>query len=156
MRVILVGQAPSRPGAREAFECGSASAAMLERLLLFQPGELLRRVDAVNLALDFPGRVGPGVSGDRVPSRDQRRADEVAAFASTYDRVIACGAFVARSLGMSDLDPILEWLPWRGTLACRLPHPSGANRWWNAPENRRSATRFLREVVPPRYAWEMP
>jgi hypothetical protein len=60
--------------------------------------------------------------------------------------VVCLGRRVADAVGVGDLD----WFEWVGTgfgEAAVIPHPSGRNRLYNDPENRRSAGLVLRAAI---------
>lgn len=42
--------------------------------------------------------------------------------------------------------PLLNWVSVGGVTVAIVPHPSGKNLWWNEPENRSQARRFLRSA----------
>lgn len=141
----MVGQAPARGReGRQAF-VSSSSGSRLERLLGLQQGELLAIVDTVNVSPRFPGQVGGGRSGDLVPPRDTCRTGRILSMLPSYDRVLICGDVARRRLGCPYRQP-LEWFQFGGSTCALVPHPSGANRWWNDRANVGSARRFMSSV----------
>lgn len=153
MKVLLVGQAPSRTSDPERpFSSAGRSGRRLIELSGLSEAEFFRRVVAVNVIKEWPGWSGPG-RGDHFPVapilpgffNDLRGAE----------RVILAGRGVAvRLLGRRALRlPYLAWevseLCWDGEHLPHaiLPHPSGVNRWWNDPSNVGSARRFLRRAL---------
>lgn len=58
---------------------------------------------------------------------------------------IFLGERVARAMGVS-LVPLFEWRQGRFPFA-RAPHPSGRNRFWNAPANVTRASAFFKDAL---------
>ncbi len=122
-RMMLVGQAP---GAVEAVRrlpfqgrSGKVLMAWMERAGFASEEQVRRRVYMTSITKCFPGK-GTG-GGDRRPSRAE---------------VDLCRPHLDRQL--TPVRPLL--VP--------LPHPSGASRWLNAPENRALLDRALRRLRP--------
>ena len=70
-------------------------------------------------------------------------------------RVLLLGSNVAGAFGFFDR-PALRWQTFyhfdgethrRVGPTALLPHPSGVNLWWNDPENRGRAARFMRALA---------
>lgn len=105
---------------------------------------LLERVEAVNVLERFPGP--DGAKGDRFPrGRARRRARHL--LPSLRGRtVLLAGKRVAEAFGVN-----AEYLTWHehpeGFRVVVIPHPSGVNRWWNEPENRRRFRQFATAVL---------
>lgn len=147
-RVVILGMAPNEPG--PAFAPSQPSG---QRMLALA-GPLLARATLHNL-VDEPFRA-------RASLHEIRR---VLRFASleyrfrTDRRYVLVGAEVARAFGTRavphdarsrDERPILTWFLSRGGIwMSLLPHPSGRNRWYNAPGNRMAAQAFLRSALAP-------
>lgn len=115
-------------------------------------GELLRDVsgskrlrddfDLVNLLPSWPGR-STAAKGDAFPREPSRAAAMMLLAVAPHNVVILCGRRVASAFGLAAPG---EWLTWRrhGRMHLGLlPHPSGVVRWWNEPENREAARRFM-------------
>ncbi|HXN04391.1 MAG TPA: uracil-DNA glycosylase family protein [Candidatus Acidoferrum sp.] len=165
-RIMLVGQAPGAVEAvvRLPFQGRSRNVLMawMERAGFASEDQVRRRVYMTSITKCFPGK-GVG-GGDRRPSRA-----EVELCRSHLDRqlalikpqlVIAVGGLAhERFLPGRPLDHLVGRLfnlsgaeVSAGTqarpLLAPLPHPSGASRWLNAPENRALLDRALRRLRP--------
>ena len=66
--------------------------------------------------------------------------------------VVMAGRGVAAAFGIRRV-PYLTWVQHRGMTTAILPHPSGVNRWYNDPRNKRAAERFLRSIIVISLAW---
>jgi hypothetical protein len=141
-RVLLIGEAPPPRGAAG----GPAFRGRPARFLAGVAGEEVVGVcEAVNLIPSWPGRSSGG--GSRFPAREARRRASSILFASFRGRIVLlAGRRVAAAFGQGRR-PFLEWFALRGGRAAVLPHPSGLNRWWNSPENRRRAGALLRRGI---------
>ena len=62
-------------------------------------------------------------------------------------RVLALGRSVAGAIGVKG--PWFEWSLCKGFVGAAMPHPSGLSRWWNYPDNRRTAGEFMRRSTRP-------
>ena len=145
-RVMLIGQAPgvrSRDGGRPfAGPSGKALADWFRRAG-FTEGYFPDHVYCTSVTRCFPGPAKAG--GDRPPSPAERalcrpwldaelrlvRPDVVLLVGriAVVDMLPAlAGQPLAALVGTSIHERDVEWIP--------LPHPSGASRWLNAPENR--------------------
>lgn len=148
--VRVYGQAPGSRGDPDA--PAFAGSARFEELAGVEITELIEAWgwQFVNLLPDYPGRA-VGERGDAFPIAAARTRARM--FGETWqpgDRVLLCGRNVARSFHLERL-PYLHWKPLtlrepRIRIAV-MPHPSGVNRWWNDPQNRRAATEFVRELI---------
>lgn len=147
-RVLIVGQAPGRQAVGMEPWIHTRSGQRLAAMLGVPTSELLSVVDGANI-LDRPpvdrGGFAPGY-------RPAVEAGERLLVAHANRRIVACGRAVAWALGCRHRPALLT------SHLCRLvdgsertiallPHPSGANRWWNDPLRRDQATRWLRSVV---------
>jgi uracil-DNA glycosylase len=164
--IMLVGQAPGavEAVARLPFQgrSGKVLMAWMERAGFASEEQVRRRVYMTSITKCFPGK-GTG-GGDRRPSRA-----EVDLCRPHLDRqlalikpalVIAVGGLAhERFLPGRPLDRLVGRVfnlsgeevssPPRGLpLLVPLPHPSGASRWLNAPENRVLLDRALRRLRP--------
>jgi uracil-DNA glycosylase len=64
-----------------------------------------------------------------------------------YEVVVALGFTVSRELGVSQTARWLSWHERDGISILKLPHPSGANRWWNDPAHRALASMALAQAI---------
>lgn len=169
-RIMLVGQAP---GAVEAVRrlpfqgrSGKVLMAWLTKAGFASEEQARRRIYMTSITKCFPGK-GTG-GGDRRPSRA-----EVALCRSHLDRQLALikpellllvgGLAHERFLPQGSMDTLVGRIfdlqgrevharSSRRPLLVPLPHPSGASRWLNAPDNRlllEQALRRLRPLVRP-------
>lgn len=134
-RPIIVGEAPPRGGeGRPAFS-GYAGRRLAA---LAGVAELSDAFDAVNILDEWPGPQGKGSAfPDALAARAAMRLRGLL----EGRLVIVAGRRAARALGLRAgyLEPVdAGWCA-----AAVLPHPSGVNRWWNDPANRRRASAFL-------------
>jgi uracil-DNA glycosylase len=84
-----------------------------------------------------------------------RTSERILAEHPEIKRVVCLGRNVGAAVGFSPRDPLLTII--RSTTATSgeierrsyllFPHPSGRNRFWNNPLNRRNAARRLREFL---------
>jgi hypothetical protein len=176
MRPVLVGIAPSRPGAegQPLTSLGGASTgATLAGLAGLSNMDYLRRFDRVNLC--------PSVQPSTIPLRLGRdNAMNLAGSLLRGRRVVLLGANVLACFGlgkefgssnqgfgtlahMTPNVPYMAWFPENGRPATGyagfklgmslpfhwavLPHPSGRNRWYNDPANREAARAFMTELA---------
>ena len=143
--ILLVGQAPGPSGGAPF---AGRSGAFLARLSGLSQQEFLRRTGPRNLLRRWPGPSGRG-KGDAFPARRARRAaDRIRRSCRGWTSLILAGRAVAGAFGLGGL-PLLRWSydPDSRLRVAVVPHPSGINRWWNAPANRRRAARFLRDAL---------
>jgi uracil-DNA glycosylase len=165
-RIMLVGQAPGavEAVARLPFQgrSGKVLMAWMERAGFASEAQVRRRVYMTSITKCFPGK-GTG-GGDRRPSRA-----EVDLCRSHLDRQLAqikpdllivvgglaherflpgrpLHRLVGRVFDLSG-DEISSRTRTR-PLVVPLPHPSGASRWLNAPQNRELLDRALRRLRP--------
>lgn len=146
-RVLLVGESPAR-GTLAALDDVSRAGRRL-RVLLGTPD-----FDTVNLV----GRAGPAWPLSLVRVRARQLADE----AFHGREVILLGRKVARAFSRvsPELAALAEGPPfsmvmatvpapsgWAHAAVWLAPHPSGRNRWWNDPVNRRAGGLFFRLVA---------
>jgi uracil-DNA glycosylase len=165
-RIMLVGQAPGAVEAvvRLPFQGRSKKVLMawMERAGFSSEEQVRRRVYMTSITKCFPGK-GTG-GGDRRPSRAEvdlcrPHLDRQLALIKP-DLVIAVGGLAhERFLPGRPLDRLVgcvfnlsgEEVSTRTQarpLLVPLPHPSGASRWLNAPENRILLERALRRLRP--------
>lgn len=152
--IRFVGQAPSRrAGRRRAFE-GSASGRMLASLMGMSPQAWLEQCSTTNLMRRWPGPPRKGTKGDAFPLRLARRAARRFRF-SAGDVHVLVGRQVARAFGHEDKAYFHWFVVYRDDgyghavahYAVVVPHPSGANHWWNSWQNRERAVRFFDQLA---------
>jgi uracil-DNA glycosylase len=151
-RVMLIGQAPgarSRDAGRPFAGPSGGVLADWFRRAGFPERHFPEHVYCTSVTRCFPG---PAKSGDRPPSPAERalcrpwldaelrlvRPDIVLLVGrmAVVDMLPAlAGQPLAALVGTSVRERDIEWIP--------LPHPSGASRWLNAPENRALVDRAL-------------
>jgi len=165
-RIMLVGQAPGavEAVARLPFQGRSKKVLMawMERAGFASEAQVRRRVYMTSITKCFPGK-GTG-GGDRRPSRAEvdlcrPHLDRQLALIKP-DLVIAVGGLAhERFLPGRPLDRLVGRLfdlsgaevsarTQARPLLAPLPHPSGASRWLNDPENRVLLDRALRRMRP--------
>lgn len=165
-RIMLIGQAPGavEAVARLPFQGRSKKVLMawMERAGFASEAQVRRRVYMTSITKCFPGK-GVG-GGDRRPSRAEvdlcRPHLDRQLTLIKPDLVIAVGGLaherflpgrpldrlVGRVFNLSgeEVSTRTQPLP----LVVPLPHPSGASRWLNAPENRILLDQALRRLRP--------
>lgn len=138
-----MGQAPSRDTEGRAPFSGRSGRFLCDVLSLPDPAlppdvRLRRAFDLVNLVDRWPGKAG---KGDAFPMAEGRAAARAVLAVAPHDRLVLCGANVARCFGVRP-DLLASGIV-GGKVFLVLPHPSGVNRWWNAPGSRELAARAL-------------
>lgn len=155
-RVMVVGQAPSRPSAQAARPFSGPGGRTLFRWLA-EAGwdeETFRATQYFTAVTKcFPGRTPDG-RGDRVPTATERELcrpfleRELAllrpALVVTLGRVAAAW-FLGDDVRLDDLVGTV-WEDAEGRAVLPLPHPSGRNRWLNDPANRERLRQALAEL----------
>ena len=143
MKPIIYGQAPGKT--EGPILGGRVGDRLADLLCLHGYEELAERFDLRNLLDYYPG--GKAHRGDLFPMREA--ADRAQAEAKTWENgqeVILLGRFVQQAF-LSVGEPLAfvqRPLENGGRVTIiHLPHPSGANGWWNDPENAARARRFL-------------
>jgi len=143
LRPIIYGQAPGRT--EGPVLGGRIGERLADLLCLSGYPELAERFDLRNLIDYYPG--GREERGDLFPMKEA--ADRARAEASSWksgQEVILLGRFVQQAF-LSVGEPLAftqRPLETGGRVTIiHLPHPSGANGWWNDPENAARARRFL-------------
>ena len=143
MKPLIVGEAPgkngnaSKPiegriGARLATCCGLSLA------------EFLTTFDRVNL-LD----VQPQDSGKGMTFNVKEAARVAQGLEQTFvpgQFVLLLGKRVASAFGLVNVT-YFDWFALNHAKAVIVPHPSGANRWWNVQENELQMIRFMSGLV---------
>jgi hypothetical protein len=128
--LFVIGESPSKTS-DPAVAFSGRSGARLRRLGL--------DLDTCVRSNLFPEHV------TRWSAPEARRAAREHAPGLAGRRVLFVGVRVARAFGV-DPYPLMDWqLDDRFEYAV-VPHPSGANRWWNEPSNVETARWFFRDV----------
>jgi hypothetical protein len=142
-KTLLVGQAPSKitdsTATRRAFS--GLSGARLALAAGTDRDGLLKALDAVNLLDRFPGREEGKERGDDFDL--EAAGISASRLAITGRRVILAGKKVAEAFGVGERKT-LEWFDLRGGKAIIIPHPSGANDYYNDPKNRAIVGKIVR------------
>ena len=136
-KIVLIGQAPSRTG-KPSRPLASAKLAAICGLTTGQYLKKFRRLNVFNI---WPGKNG---KGDAFPlARARTRAARLA-------KNLICGQTVFVGIKTAEAFSFksapLRWRKFNGGKAAILPHPSGINRWWNDPDNKKRAKRFMRAL----------
>lgn len=139
-KILVIGEAPGDVGPPDTPLEGAVGRRIAE-LAGLSWDDYLALTERRNLLAVNPGETWPtaeaAAAGDEMMPQLFSR------------RTILLGQRVARAFGARvpplQFEPILEGRPDLGKWAV-VPHPSGRNRWWNEPENRSAARRFLRET----------
>ena len=149
MRIQFVGQAPSQETDGLPPFVGRCGKFLAEELMGISQEEMLRDHDFLNVLDRWPGR---GVGGDRFPIIEAKAAAKSKLDQVKGRTVVLLGQNVARAFGIEKFQ-YMVWYQYHGErnreevlipLLCVMPHPSGRNRFWNRPENRDKAKKFLR------------
>lgn len=106
--------------------------------------ELRGHLECLNVLRSYPGPEGD--KGDAFPRQRAQRAARRLWGSLRGRRVLLAGKRVGVAFGIRE-----DYLVWTtheaGFDVAVIPHPSGVNRWWNEPANRRRFTKFVRDVV---------
>lgn len=132
-RVMLIGEAPGpTPGEPFAGRCGF----FLFRLMGVHPRKVF---DCQNVLEAYPGPSGKGSGFPLAQARQNASTRLLEGVA------LLCGKRVAAAFGVQPVYFLEQRI---GTARVYvIPHPSGVNRWYNVPANRRRAARFLRRFA---------
>ena len=147
-KLVLVGQAPSRSGDPTRPLAGGPVGKKLAALFGATLDEYVERTERHNLLGKWPGRAG---KGDCFPMSRAKQAAGVLCEALGGRDVIFVGKNVAAAFGIRKAT-YLSWALFCDEAsgasfeAAVVPHPSGINRWWNDPKNRRAARAFMRRA----------
>ncbi len=138
--VLFIGEAPGRKGPRDM------DVVFVDKVFGrgARPGAaaLLRRSQHRNLLNYWPGEDGKGSYFPALVAKEEARKIRIPLHVHT---LVLLGMRVATAFQMH-LVPYFERRTYRDRLVYVVPHPSGVNRWWNDPDNRRQARRFLEEL----------
>lgn len=135
-KVVVVGIAPapsSKPG-DPPLASSTASGRRLEELVGRPVEHAFARANVLLRAGDSP-------RGDEARTRASVLKHVLAG-----RKVVALGHVVSGLLGSSH-KRYFEWHRAGDLQIAVIPHPSGLNRWWNAPANVRTAKLFLRSLA---------
>ncbi len=149
-RIMVVGQAPGANEVRTGRPFDGPAGRRLFSWLAragFDEDEFRRTAYITAITKCYPGKKGS--RGDRLPTAAERRM--CAPFLERELEIvkpevivpvgrIAIHRFLGR-IGLADAVGAVH--EWEGRLIVPLPHPSGANLWLNAPENRLLLDRAL-------------
>lgn len=144
MKVVIVGQAPSRTSdPREPLS--GRSGARLAALCGITLTEFLDRFERRNLLGEFPGR-REAVEGDYyVGVAEARRIADGLRPALRGRSAVVLGAVNAAAFRITA--PAFRFQELDGLRLAWSPHPSGVSRWWNDRANEERARRFWRSLV---------
>ena len=142
MKILLIGQAPSYNGNPSAPLSYGPTASKIIKLLGIHERRYFKRFDRINI-LDY--WLGKFSKGDKFPMREAKRTARIKSYVISGRRILFVGLATARAFGF-DYAP-LRWRKFNGGIAAILPHPSGVNKWWNDPANRKTARRFMSSVA---------
>ena len=140
MMLQLIGPSPGKRGTGPDGPLGGAVGRKLADMCGLSYPEYLNAFRRINLLDDWPGKQG---KGDAFFLEKARRATKTISIDCTM--TVFLGTNAAWAFGLS-----LTWMRWvefRGGLVAALPHPSGINLWYNDPENRERASRFMRSLI---------
>ncbi len=153
-RVMVIGQAPGITEHTRGRPFNAGSGSRLFRWLAqagIDEAHFRRTQYMTAVTKCYPGRALGG--GDRVPSRAEQRLcrpyldQEIAlidpALIVPVGR-LAIGLFFPRSAPLEEI--IGTEIEWDGRWIIPLPHPSGASRWHQIPENRERIEAALRKI----------
>ncbi|MEW6568779.1 MAG: uracil-DNA glycosylase family protein [Chloroflexota bacterium] len=153
-RVMVIGQAPGITEHRIGRPFNAGSGSRLFRWLEqagFDETELRRTQYLTAVTKCYPGRAPGG--GDRVPSRQEQQLcrpyleQEIAlidpALIIPVGR-LAISLFFPAGVSLTQIIGVEKRIDGRWVIP--LPHPSGASRWHQLPENRRQIEAALRRI----------
>lgn len=146
-KLVICGQAPSRVGDGRPFS-GPSGKRLAALLKLGDYEALAAQVTLVNL-LEAPEdkRSDRGDHFDVVAARAGARRLNLQWNDDPEDIVVlACGHLVFRCLTGKRVD-FFRGIRRPGVEIWAFPHPSGASAFWNFPENRKRAHRFLKRLL---------
>ena len=146
MRILIVGQGPSKDGEGLPPLSGPGTGDKLAELAGLPREEMLNRATAVNLLSKWYGKNG---HGDKFPaSIAKKQAEKLKNSWKDFDRILLLGRNVASAFHVKG--SLIESLVWNadkdGNVVAWMPHPSGVDRWYNSRENTIAAAKFLRDL----------
>ena len=141
MRLLLIGQAPSRHGDPTHPLEGRIGLALC-KLFGCSFHEYLQETERINVLMSWPGKNG---KGDAFPRAEASLSAKSLMRALAYRRIMFVGVATGRAFKFRGKP--LQWVRRAGGIeAAVVPHPSGINRWWNSKTNKDRAARFLRRA----------
>lgn len=145
---LLIGESPSKRGATAEDALRGTIARRLARLLGLTVAAYESAFERVNVLPDFLGKA-PGKRARKWPPVEARQAALAMLQKGVLDErelIVLFGRRVAAAFGLPETTPWFQPTaledPTIQVVCC--PHPSGASRWWNAPENMKQAELFFR------------
>lgn len=120
--------------------CRYGSGKRLAKVIGMSQPVMRRAFTLRNLLDEFPGFSGKGAV---FPVKIARAA--VGDFQCEEDRILLLGKRLAAAFRLNV--NYFEWVERDGKQYVVVPHPSGVNRWYNSPENRRAAREFFRGLI---------
>jgi len=146
---LIIGQAPAKGNNGKPPFAGKSGARLARLAGLGETGDVLpEHFELVNLNRLWPGKKGKGDDFDMVEARSKAADLKIELQTTAESRfVLLMGRKVGDAFGW-DLE-YLEPNIWHNHIFILFPHPSGANHWWNDPENVVAARAMLKWV---RYA----
>lgn len=147
MKILFVGQAPSKDTEGKPPFTGKCGA-FLASLMCVTQDQMLEAHDFTNVLSYYPGK---GLGGDKFPIPEAIAAARKILTTLHGRTVVLLGANVARVFGAKSFryfefyqirnpeHPSEIIVPLMGI----VPHPSGVNRFWNKPQNRLDAAKFM-------------
>lgn len=143
MKPLLIGEAPSRTSDPKKPFHGASGTYLAKLAGLSGVIQLSYEFRLRNILQRWPGIGNAGEKGSRFPIAKAKR---VARKIPLEGIVILAGRRVAKAFGL-DHAPYFTFFERGEAIVAVIPHPSGANRFWNDPENRVIAAKFLRGVL---------
>ena len=152
VRILFVGQAPSRETDSQPPFTGKCGRFLAEVLLGTEQEQMLRDHDFINVLDRWPGK---GISGDKFPVVEAMAAAKRKLAEMQGRTVVLLGHNVARAFGFTSLmyfswyeihdeqNPSKIVVP----LVTVVPHPSGINRYYNDPTKRLIVAKFLQTIA---------
>ena len=144
-KILFIGQAPgSRAASDQQPLVSKNGSCRVARIAGLTTEAFLAKAEAVNIFPKWPGRASKGGHD----AFDVEQATRLAAEMTIEGRhVVYLGRNVARAFGHPRAEFFATLADARATTAWCMPHPSGANRWWNDPVHREEARAFLQMVL---------
>ena len=148
VRILFIGQAPSRDTDGKPPFTGRCGAFLAEKLLNMSQGEMLKCHDFKNVLSRWPGK---GAGGDKFPMAEARIAAEALIPLMKDRTVVLLGYNVARAFNIQAFTYLQCYVfRHRGVEVTQdmyvIPHPSGINRHWNDRTNIDEARKLLRFI----------
>lgn len=153
MKILFIGQAPSRESDGQPPFTGKCGKFLAEELLGVTQEQMLLDHDFINVLERWPGKSPLG--GDLFPMKDAMAAARGLLDKLVGRTVILLGNGVARAFGVRQFKyfNIYEMRHPENpnvviaNFCAIVPHPSGKNRIFNVRANRDAASKFLRTLA---------